>query len=223
MRQTIDNADIRELVLHEGGAVLYDGAEGVIAAQPNGTVLSDITDGDALCARLDALGLHEPEQFAVKSKSAADALKKHYGLEGEMPCTQWVYCKAQPPVWDASDIRPLTPELAPVAAAHYHLVDNSTEYIRKCIDGGRMWGLFEEGRLAGFIGLHNEGSMGMLEVFPEYRRKGYGQRLEAFLIDWHLRQGRQPYCHVVDGNEASVRLQTKLGLTKADLPAIWVY
>lgn len=223
MKLTNDNVDIWELITQEGGSILYEGAEGVIAAKPDGTVLSDILDGDTLCARLEALSLSNSEQFAVKSRSAVDALKKRFGLSGEMPCTQWVYCKEQPPIWEASDIRPLTEEFVPIAAAHYHLVDDSADYIRNCVETERIWGLFEENQLAGFIGMHGEGSMGMLEVFPKFRRKGYGYRLEAFLIDWHLRQGRHAYCHVVDGNEASVRLQTKLGLTKAPLPVIWVY
>lgn len=32
-----------------------------------------------------------------------------------------------------------------------------------------LWGVLKE-ELVGFIGLHQEESMGMLEVFPEYRR-----------------------------------------------------
>ena len=37
-----------------------------------------------------------------------------------------------------------------------------------------------------------------------------------------LKEGRAPYCHVVDGNEASLHLQWKMGLTCTRLPAIWV-
>ena len=86
-----------------------------------------------------------------------------------------------------------------------------------------MWGLFEDGKLAGFIGTHSEGSMGILEVFPEHRRKGYGMMLESYLIRWHLERGWTPFGHVIDGNEASVRLQQKAGMEKGDLPAIWVF
>ena len=77
--------------------------------------------------------------------------------------------------------------------------------------------------LAGFIGTHSEGSMGMLEVFPEHRRKGYGMMLESYLIRWHLERGWTPFGHVIDGNEASIRLQQKAGMEKGDLPAIWVF
>lgn len=32
-----------------------------------------------------------------------------------------------------------------------------------------------------------------------------------------------PYCHVVEGNEASLRLQRRLGLEFSSLPAVWIY
>lgn len=86
-----------------------------------------------------------------------------------------------------------------------------------------MWGLFEGNAIAGFIGMHPEGSMGLLEVLPEYRRRGYGYLLEAYLIRLHLQRGWTPYCHVVKGNEASLRLQKKLGFEFAEKPAIWVF
>lgn len=71
-------------------------------------------------------------------------------------------------------------------------------------------------------GFHDDGSMGMLEILPPFRRRGYAAQLEAFLIAAALKEGRTPYCHVVDGNEASLYLQRKMGLTCTRLPAIWV-
>lgn len=64
--------------------------------------------------------------------------------------------------------------------------------------------------------------MGMLEILPSFRRRRYAAQLEAFLIAAALKEGRTPYCHVVDGNEASLHLQRKMGLTCTRLPAIWV-
>ena len=63
--------------------------------------------------------------------------------------------------------------------------------------------------------------MGMLEILPPFHRRGYAAQLEAFLIAAALKESRTPYCHVVDGNEASLHLQRKMGLTCTRLPAIW--
>ena len=83
-------------------------------------------------------------------------------------------------------------------------------------------GVDQPDALAGFAGFHDDSSMGMLEILPPFRRRGYAAQLEAFLIAAALKEGRTPYCHVVDGNEASLHLQRKMGLTCTRLPAIWV-
>ena len=82
--------------------------------------------------------------------------------------------------------------------------------------------LIRNDALAGFAGFHDDGSMGRLEIRPPVRRRGYAAQLEAFRSAAALKEGRTPYCHVVDGNEASLHLQRKMGLTCTRLPAIWV-
>jgi tRNA (guanine37-N1)-methyltransferase len=85
-----------------------------------------------------------------------------------------------------------------------------------------MFGIYDNNQLAGFIGVHSEGSIGMLEIFPEYRRRGFGYILEAFVIEKLLDLGYTPYCHVVEGNAPSYKLQEKLGYKKADKLSIWI-
>lgn len=65
--------------------------------------------------------------------------------------------------------------------------------------------------------------MGILAILPEFRRRGLASLLESWVIGRQLREGRVPYGHVIDGNGASTALQQSLGLTKAELPAIWVF
>lgn len=65
--------------------------------------------------------------------------------------------------------------------------------------------------LCGFIGTHSDGSMGMLEVLPKYRRQHIGEELERRLINEIIKSGKTPFCHVVFGNEKSFNLQLKLG------------
>lgn len=54
--------------------------------------------------------------------------------------------------------------------------------------------------------------MGLLEVLPQFRRRGLAEVLEVGLIAQQLHRGLLPYCHVRLGNTASEALQTKLGL-----------
>ena len=86
-----------------------------------------------------------------------------------------------------------------------------------------MTGAFLDGVLAGFIGIHEEGSIGMLEVLPAYRRRGLGYALEAGAIRRALKEGTIPYCQVIEGNTASMELQKKLGLEFSDGFVYWLF
>lgn len=80
----------------------------------------------------------------------------------------------------------------------------------------------EPGELAGFIGMHNEGSLGMLEVLPPFRRQGVAAALEADAVNRLLQKGFTPYAHIIEGNGASIQLQEKLGLCFAREKVYWV-
>ena len=216
----LNTVDFEEILRSGVGRLLYRGEEGCILAEEDGTVMSDILDGKTLCSRLRDLRLPKFDLAVVKSEDAFHALEREFGLTGKNPCTQWVYCRPEPPAYPACDIRPLTMDYAQAAGEQYH---QYYDYVRERIATGRMWGLFEDGNLAGFIGTHTEGAMGLLEIYPAYRRRGYGYALGAFLIGQRLKEGAIPYCHVIDGNDVSLHLQNKLGMQKAELPAIWCW
>lgn len=217
----LNTVDFDELLRQGVGEVLYRGAEGVILREEEkGPVMSDISDGRTLCERLRALQLPDFDLIAVKSEDAFQAVSREFGLTESHPCTQWVYCLPEPPAYPACDIRLLTLEYAQTVGEQYH---QNYDYVRERIAAGCMWGLFEDGNLAGFIGIHTERAMGMLEIYPSYRKRGYGYALEAFLIGRLMKNGAIPYCHVIDGNDASIRLQKKLGMRKAEKPTIWCW
>ena len=224
MEKNHNTVDMYCLLEHEGGRLLYEDAEGsVVQAADGETFMSDILDGEHLCRILHVLDTEKMTQVVVKSRDALEKVSAEFGFHGFNPCSQWSYWREEPPELPVCDIRPLTLCHSKLAAQHYKLFSHAEPYLIERIQAGRLWGLFEDGRLAGFIGTHSEGSMGMLEVFPEYRRKGYGMMLESFLIRWHLERGWTPFGHVVDGNEASIRLQQKAGMEQGNLPAIWVF
>lgn len=218
----VNRADLFALRQRQLAEPLYEGPEGSVLVQ-EGAFYSDILDGDRLDTVLASLNLKSIRVCAVKSRAAAETAKRRFGFTDENPCSQWAYTLPTAPSDGGCDIRILERRDVALAASHYHMIDDAAGYFNECIDREWIWGLYENDRLAGFIGLHPEGSMGMLEILPEFRRKHYGYALEAHLIGVHLQRGWVPYCHVVDGNTASLSLQAKLGLTKAELPAIWVF
>ena len=160
----------------------------------------------------------------VKAFEAADAVQREFGLHAQEAYETLLYLQPSPPEVPACSIRPLTAEDSAEAARYYHLFDDPQPYLRGRAEAGALWGHFTaEGRLAGFLGIHSEGSMGMLEVVPEFRRHGIAQALEAALIRLHLERGWLPFCFVAPDNVPSLSLQAKLGLTNIHIPAIWLF
>ena len=65
--------------------------------------------------------------------------------------------------------------------------------------------------------------MGLLEIFPEYRRRGLGTAMESFVINEAMRRGSVPFCNVYVSNDASIMLQRDLGLDRGDIMSWWVW
>ena len=107
------------------------------------------------------------------------------------------------------------------ACAVYHTVDDP-EYMRGRIAKGAMYGAFIDGQMAGFMGVHDEGSIGLLEVLPEYRRRHVAMALETYVFNRFIEQGMTPYGQIVVGNEASGRLQEKMGVCFAKEHVFWL-
>ena len=90
------------------------------------------------------------------------------------------------------------------------------------IDRG-MLGAFVAGEPAGFIATHIEGSMGMLEVLPQYRRRGIGEALLLAMTAFCLEQGKYPYGQVFTDNGPSLALQRKVGMTLSEELLFWLF
>ena len=198
----------------------------VAAAEENGVLLSVDEDycGMLSCADVPAaLRLLAGRDFpllAIHQAEQETALCRALGMEPWMRCRQAVYSEERPPAFETADIRLLTEEHLDFLVKNYRHEDS--EYLVWLLERRALFGLFREGELAGFIGKHAEGSMGLLEVLPSWRRQGIARTLESFLIDRELRAGNRPYCQVFEDNAASLALQKKLGLRLAEGFVMWL-
>lgn len=105
----------------------------------------------------------------------------------------------------------------------YYYEGSEREALRRGLGAGEVFGAFLDGQLAGFIGCHVEGSYGMLEVLPQYRRRGVGYALERHIIGWLLERGRIPFCQVRPDNQSSLSLQSRLGLEMSANLVHWLF
>ncbi len=150
----------------------------------------------------------------------ADILCEKAGFELLHECYQVCYTQNVNLRVGHGDIRILTLEHSGYVAERYGM--GSADYVAERIRSGAMYGAFAEDRLVGFIGIHEDGSVGMLYVDPDCRRQGIGAALEAYAINRERERGHIPYAHIIVGNEGSLRLQEKLGLYRARRTICWL-
>ncbi len=202
----------------------FERGAGLYRDTPNGLVLRD--DALDICyasgTDADCPVLHRSMLVLTDERELAERLAAEGGKE-LMECQQALYLSKTPPkiAHPGVEIRDLTMDDVPFILENYHNPGAYESHVRGRIREGMVGGMVD-GRLAGFAGVHQEGAMGMLEVLPQYRRRGIAEVLESEIIARQIRKGRLPYCHVLLGNAASVALQTKLGLTFDPKPLFWL-
>ena len=149
-------------------------------------------------------------------------LAAEVGFVGCEPCWQAVYDSTEPvPVHTELTIRHPDDKDFPKVAASYEL--GTEEELRGDFDGPDFLGGYLGDEMVCYAGLHGEGSMGMLYVFPEYRRRGYAEAIFGTLRNNQLQKGRLPYAQIIDGNNASIALHRKLGFKIAEDMLYWMW
>ena len=180
-----------------------------------------------LCADSDRTALELLEalpacQLMQNERTELDeAISARYGFSWKTPVNNAVYEKKSPVAVDPGfEVRPLSMADYPLVRAHYSLIGD--EALARHMARGDLLGGYAGDEMVGFIGRHDEGSLGMLYIFPRFRRRGYAWQLEGSLINRVLAGGERIFCQVILGNEASLALQRKLGMTVCGDVVSWL-
>lgn len=202
--------------------LLFSNPKGVlIRDRPSGVYLISATTADVLKQMLPRLD--QPSQCVVYQKRWLDPIGRTFSLKNTMECRQAAYLQEDPLSEEpcGAELLPMDDSFLPFLRHHYTAMDG--DYLQDRLQAGAILGAFVNGCPAGFIGEHDEGSIGLLEVLPAYRRRGIAAALERRAANRLLSQGRVPFCNVVVGNEPSLRLQRKLGFSVSRKTIFWLY
>lgn len=161
------------------------------------------------------------ELFVISQEFMLRPIEERFGVKNYGCCHQACYTRKETLPVGYKDIRLLDETWLDFLAENYSM--SSREELLERIHAGVMYGAFNSmEKLVGFIGMHEEGSVGLLYVSEEFRRKGIGEALEAYAINRMKSLGWVPFGHIWAENEASVRLQEKLGLNVARNALWWL-
>lgn len=222
-RDKLHHIDMIESLNAKTAEVLYAEDDGVLLYNVPSCAFMISTEQRKTLDRMCEI-MREASLMIIHQIQFLPFLRERFGLEERMECFQCAYFGNKgldEHIPEGVELRPLEiSELEFVLKNYEH--DAEEDYIAERIKAG-MIGAFCNGEPAGFIGTHSEGSMGILKILPEYRRKGIAYSLEASLINRILSQGGIPYAQIVTSNEASLRLQKKLGMAFSDKTVGWLY
>ena len=114
----------------------------------------------------------ERDALMVDSEELFKKVFARYGFEDKLECYQVAYYGDAPKLDAKIDVREAEKSDIPLIVENYHLVGE--DEIAKIVGRRALFLGFLDGEPVGFAGEHLEGSMGLLYVLPEFRRRGFG-------------------------------------------------
>ena len=210
--------------------VLRRGSGEIVADSGDALLVRDDVSGGYLLACEDAvLGASILERHVggncrllmVSDHALGVEAFERYGFSEKLECWQFAYYGEKPPTGGGLSVRVAGEGDLAVLKETYRLV--SPEELEMIVERGALILGYHGDRLVGFCGEHLEGSMGLLYVFPEFRRRGYGEALQRNLIARTMEAGFVPFGQVEKDNRESLCLQKKLGMTRSDGLIVWMW
>lgn len=172
------------------------------------------------------------ECIAIHQREMVPFMEKYFHLKTDMECIQGAYTRKEKlPVRglygpdgrgeNGFSIHVLTEEFIPFVTEHYSEI-GTEEYVTDRIRHGAVYGAFYDEKIVGFIANHEEGSIGMLYVLPEYRKRHVAMALETYCMNLAIERSEIPYGQIVLGNKPSISLQEKMGICFAKGMIVWM-
>ena len=214
--------DMLEPLRRGTAELLYAEEDGVLLCESGGIHMMSAA-GPAAAERCFALLSRCAMLVGHELWYKAEAVRR-FGLHEEQICYQAAWLAPEPPAAApfGGELRLLGEEMAQWVYDHYSHPFGGVAYMQGALRRG-MLGAFVDGACAGFAGFHEEGSIGMLEVLPAYRRRGVGEALLRGAVRLALERGQYAFGQVLIDNAPSLALQQKVGMSVSDEILYWLF
>lgn len=165
----------------------------------------------------------DPKLIAVHQRFLIELLVDRFKLKHTMSTFQNVWTEKEIPMIYVENIRTKILDINyenEISSLYSHTIEKN--YIYGRLKNNEMIGAFYNNALVGFIGLHEEGSMGMLEIKEAYRNKGIASLLISELIKFQIDRGRIPFSQFELDNISSRNLHMKMGFKISEGLIYWL-
>ena len=217
----IDCLGLDRVLKRRSGEILEDRDDAMLVRDSvSGALLLACSDMETGFSLLDRYA-GDCDLLMVSNYALGKAAFVRYGFSEKIECYQYAYYGEKPSVSPELDIRTADENDLAMLTQNYHMI--SPDELAQVVRRGCVFIGYDRGQPVGFIGEHLEGSMGLLYIFPEHRRKGFGTVLETYLIAKTMEDGYIPFGQVEKDNLRSLSLQQKIGMTTSDNLIVWMW
>lgn len=214
---------LHQCLKEENREILYDQEDGVLVLNTESDLLYAYATSQAAASIIFKIAQEYEADLIIYGEVLKEALQQQTQYEGGEPFYYAVYMKTIPQTIEMEGIsyKKLDQTHLSWVIHHYSFKECANEmYISQRIKEG-MLGAFIEEELVGFVGTHDSGSIGMLEVLPEFRKHGIGLNLVNRMIKQRLAQGKIPFAELFEHNQISMKLVRKAEMQLSGNTAIW--
>ncbi|MBR5769870.1 MAG: GNAT family N-acetyltransferase [Clostridia bacterium] len=213
-------ADVEEALRSSSAHVVYDSESAVLVRYNDAPRYllgaEDDSEGERL---LD--GISEEEFWLIVRGMHLYEYAKSKGMWTSKPCFQVYYDGAPLDDGGPLEIRRPSEEDFDAVAATYTLTPR--EELREDFESENFFCGYLDGKLAAYAGVHDDGSLGMLHVFEEYRGRGLSKQMSRFMVNRRLAQGCLPYAQIFCDNGPSLGLQRRNGMIFSNNIIAWTH
>lgn len=214
----LNNLDLIYAVNH-GASIIYFGEKGIMIKFGDIYMIS-IMDTNLVYQLLN--DLDDCKMLAVHNDCYQSFIKERFNLDQEIVAYQYGYLKNYVTLIDIPQI-----EIREIGIEYYNFIKQNystpidQEYLIKRILANVFIGAFDHDRIVGFAGIHDEGTIGFVEVIEEYRRRKIASMLEIYMINKLLKKKELVYLQVEIDNIPSMKLHEKLGYKRSNDIITW--
>lgn len=162
----------------------------------------------------------ETRLFITNQEFMNEPVCEKFSAQMYHECYQVLYTAREALPVCHKDIRMLTLQDLAYVCEHYDM--GNEEHLKDLIESKMMYGAYIENELVGFMGIHEDGSLGLLYVDKAYRRQRLGEALVCYLTNLQKDCGMTPYAHIISDNMASLGMQEKIGYYVAEQTIFWL-